>query len=180
MCFFFFFLITLNSVRGKHVEMISTSAYKGSKVLWKWKSQINSWRSMLPGILSLSVAKPKLRRGVVLVNQEGTYYSYRGLRSNSPHLATKGKVVCPPWIQTVVDFPWLEASCLLLTPCNYPAESQAARDVLTSCESAASLGVWCGFCVRHGADREGEEAGWEGQGDGKKLLDNFSGSSFTV
>lgn len=31
-----------------------------------------------------------------------------------------------------------------------------------------------------GADREGEEAGWEGQGAGKKLLDNFSGSSFTV
>lgn len=43
--------------------MISTSAYKDSKVLWKWKSQINSWRYSLPGILSLPVAKPKLRRG---------------------------------------------------------------------------------------------------------------------
>ena len=113
----------------------------------------------------------------MLVNQEGTYYSYRGLRSNSPHLATKRKAVCPPWLQTVLDFPLLEASCLLLTPCNYPAESQAARDVLTGYESASPPGVWCGFCVRQGADREGEEAGWEGQGDGKKLLDNFSGSS---
>lgn len=97
---------------------------------------------MLPGILSLPVAKPKLRRGgVMLVNQEGTYYSYRGLRSNSPHLATKRKALCPPWMQTVVDFPLLEASCLLLTPCNYPAESQAARDVLTGYESASSPGV---------------------------------------
>ena len=77
----------------------------------------------------------------MLVNQEGTYYSYRGLRSNSPHLATKRKALCPPWMQTVVDFPLLEASCLLLTPCNYPAESQATRDVLTGYESASPPGV---------------------------------------
>lgn len=65
----------------------------------------------------------------------------RGLTSKSHHLATKERALCLSWVQIVMDFPVLEASCLLLTPCSYSAESQAARDVLTGCESASSPGV---------------------------------------
>lgn len=70
----------------------------------------------------------------MLVNQEGNLlFSYRGLRSNS-HLATKRKA-CASLDANSGGFSPVGSVLSAPDPCNYPAESQAARE----CRQAMSL-----------------------------------------
>lgn len=128
------------------------------------KTQINSWRSMLPGILSLQWQNPNMRG---YAGQSGwwAYYSYRG----SGLIPSPGhqEEVCLPgckqwWIFPVGSGPVCSWPCATYLRVRQPGMS-------TGYESASSPGVWCGFCVRQGQTGRGE-AGWEGVGGRKKLL----------